>query len=91
VLEAQSCRSRLSGLEKKTVLNILKTAGEHCAEFMDDKLRNLKSEPVEIDECWTEGVPGTRQQGRRPIPARLKPCTIGQKHGVTPPTDFSET
>jgi IS1 family transposase len=45
--------SRLSGLNQRTVLNILKTAGEHCASFMDEKLRNLKSEPVEIDEGWT--------------------------------------
>jgi transposase-like protein/IS1 family transposase len=45
--------ARLSGVEKKTVLNILRTAGEHCAQFMDDKIRNLKPEPVEVDECWS--------------------------------------
>ena len=57
--------ARLSGLEKKTVLNILKTVGSHCAEFMDDKLRNLKSEPVEVDECWTL-VAHKRAKGNTP-------------------------
>jgi transposase-like protein/IS1 family transposase len=45
--------SRLTGLEKKTVLHILETVGEHCANFMEEKLRNLKSEPIEVDECWS--------------------------------------
>jgi IS1 family transposase len=45
--------SRLTGTDQKTVLNILKSAGEHCAQFMDDKLRNLKPEAIEVDECWT--------------------------------------
>jgi IS1 family transposase len=57
--------ARLSGVEKKTVLNILKTAGQHCAEFMDEKLRNLKSEPVEVDECWTF-VDHHRMKGNTP-------------------------
>jgi IS1 family transposase len=45
--------SRLSGLNQRTVLNILKTAGEHCATFMDKEFHNLRSEPIEVDECWT--------------------------------------
>jgi hypothetical protein len=45
--------ARLTGVEKKTVIHILETAGAHCAEFMDERLRNLKPEPVEVDECWT--------------------------------------
>ena len=45
--------ARLCDLNQRTVLNVLTTAGSHCAEFLDDKLRNLKGEPLEIDECWT--------------------------------------
>jgi IS1 family transposase len=57
--------ARLSGVEKKTVINILKTAGSHCAEFMDSKVRNLKSEPIEVDECWTL-VGHKRAKGNNP-------------------------
>jgi transposase-like protein/IS1 family transposase len=45
--------SRLTGLDQKTVLNILQSAGAHCATFLDVKLRDLKAEPTEVDECWT--------------------------------------
>jgi IS1 family transposase len=45
--------ARLTGLEKKTVLNILVKAGATVADLMDEKIRNLKPEPVEVDECWT--------------------------------------
>ena len=44
---------RLTGLDKETVLHVLVKAGEHCAELLDQKLVNLKPEPLEIDECWT--------------------------------------
>ena len=44
---------RLTGLNKETVLHILVKAGEHCADLLDQKLLNLKPEPLEIDECWT--------------------------------------
>jgi IS1 family transposase len=57
--------ARLSGVEKKTVLNILTTVGTHCAEFMDERLRNLKPEPIEIDECWTL-VAHKRAKGNTP-------------------------
>lgn len=45
--------SRLSGVDQKTVLNILRTAGIACARLQDKLARNLKPEPIEIDECWT--------------------------------------
>lgn len=45
--------ARLADVDIKTVLNVLEKVGEHCADFLDQKLINLKSEPVEIDECWT--------------------------------------
>lgn len=58
--------ARLSGVDQKTVLNILTTAGTHCAEFLDDKLRRLQGEPIEIDECWTT-VAHKRGKGNTPL------------------------
>jgi IS1 family transposase len=45
--------SRLAGVHKQTVLNVLRSAGVHCAALLDAKLRNLKPSHVEIDEIWT--------------------------------------
>lgn len=45
--------ARIARVDQKTVLNVLATTGRACAEMLDQKLINLKSEPLEIDECWT--------------------------------------
>jgi IS1 family transposase len=45
--------TRLTGLDKKTVLRILASVGEHCADLLDQRIINIKPEPFEIDECWT--------------------------------------
>ncbi len=45
--------ARLAGVHKQTVLNVLRSAGLHCAALLDAKLRNLKPTHVEIDEIWT--------------------------------------
>lgn len=45
--------SRLTGLEKRTVLSLLLVAGEKCRRFMDDKIRGVSCEQVQADEIWT--------------------------------------
>jgi hypothetical protein len=42
--------SRFIELDQKTVLRILETTGEHCAQLLDAKVRNLKAEYVAADE-----------------------------------------
>jgi IS1 family transposase len=42
--------SRLTGLDKKTVLRILESAGEHCARLLDAKIRNVNAEQIQADE-----------------------------------------
>lgn len=44
---------RLSGLDEHTVLNILESAGQHCADLLDRKVRDVKAEFVEVDELWS--------------------------------------
>ncbi|MGO9000776.1 MAG: DDE-type integrase/transposase/recombinase [Limisphaerales bacterium] len=44
--------SRLTGLDKKTVLRILESAGEHCAGFLESKVCNVKAAAVEVDEIF---------------------------------------
>ena len=45
--------ARLSGVSNRAVLNVLRSAGLHCAALLNAKLRNLKPTHVEIDEAWT--------------------------------------
>jgi IS1 family transposase len=44
---------RLTQLNRRTVLGILQTAGEKCARLLDDRLKNLKVQDVEIDELYS--------------------------------------
>ena len=41
---------RFTGLHQETILNILETAGQKAAQFMDAKIRNLQSKFVQTDE-----------------------------------------
>jgi hypothetical protein len=45
--------ARLTGLDKKTVLRILVSAGERCAHLLDAKIRNVKASWVQVDEIHT--------------------------------------
>jgi IS1 family transposase len=39
-------------VDQETVLNVLETAGAHCARLLDEKLRNVRAEQVQVDELW---------------------------------------
>jgi IS1 family transposase len=41
---------RFTGLHQETILNILETAGQKAAAFMDAKIRNLQAKHVQTDE-----------------------------------------
>jgi IS1 family transposase/transposase-like protein len=45
--------SRLCDVEKRTVLNLLVTAGEQCERFMERTIQNMRVSDLELDECWT--------------------------------------
>ena len=45
--------TRFTGFDLSTVLNILETAGQHCAAFLDAKVRNVKVPCVQIDEVYS--------------------------------------
>jgi len=44
--------SRLTGLDQSTIINVLRTAGEHCARLLETKCQNLTVGHVEIDEVF---------------------------------------
>lgn len=44
---------RVTGASKNTVLKLLANAGEACAKYQDEAMRNLKLKRVECDEIWS--------------------------------------
>lgn len=45
--------TRITGASKNTVLKLLSDAGEACAKYQDEAMRNLKCKRVECDEIWS--------------------------------------
>jgi hypothetical protein len=45
--------SRIMGASKNIVFKLLADAGEACATYQDDKMRNLTCNRVECDEIWS--------------------------------------
>jgi transposase-like protein/IS1 family transposase len=43
---------RLTGLNRRTVLGILETAGQKCARLSDDRIRNVAVESFQCDELY---------------------------------------
>ena len=43
---------RLTGLNRRTVLGILETAGQKCARLLDDRIRNVQVESIQCDELY---------------------------------------
>lgn len=44
---------RLTGLHQETILNILETAGQKAAQFLDARIRNVNADMIQADEVHT--------------------------------------
>ena len=55
LVEGNSVRStaRLCDVEKRTVLNILKLAGDNCERILTARVRNVAVGQLQMDEIWT--------------------------------------
>lgn len=60
--EGNSIRSieRMTGVHRDTIMRLGVRMGEGCQAMMDEKLRNLKSRVIEVDEVW--GFVGMKQR-----------------------------
>jgi IS1 family transposase len=45
--------ARLCRTDRGTILRVLESAGEHCARFLDAKIRNVNVPAVEVDEVFS--------------------------------------
>ena len=59
--------TRITGVSKNTVLKLLANAGEACAKYQDETMRDLKCKRVECDEIWS--FVGMKQKN---VPEALK-------------------
>ncbi len=52
--EGSSIRAieRITGIQKKTIWRLALRVGEACAKIMDEKMRGLKCQQIEVDEIW---------------------------------------
>ena len=55
LVEGNTLRStaRLTKVHRTTIMNLMVRFGEGCRNLMDDRLRNLTLDHVELDEVWT--------------------------------------
>ena len=55
LVEGNSLRSieRLTGVQKKTVGRLLLRIGNACRELLDERMRDLTLQHVQVDEIWT--------------------------------------
>jgi transposase-like protein/IS1 family transposase len=76
--EGNSVRStsRLCDVEKRTVLNLLRTAGDCCERFMEQTLRNIPVRDLQLDECWTYCL---KKEGHLQ-PHEMKDDSIGSQY-----------
>lgn len=59
--------TRITGVSKNTVLKLLADAGEACAKYQDEVMRNLNCKRLEADEIWS--FVGCKQKN---VPEELK-------------------
>ena len=43
---------RITGVHRDTILRLLVLAGERCQRLMEEKIRSLDVQDVEVDEIW---------------------------------------
>jgi transposase-like protein/IS1 family transposase len=55
LVEGNSIRSaaRIADVEKRTVMNLMVRAGEHCERLLESHIRNVEVKDVQCDEIWT--------------------------------------
>ena len=55
LIEGNSIRSteRMTGIHRDTIMRLLVRTGEGCVRFMDEHIRNIQAQKVQVDEIWT--------------------------------------
>lgn len=75
LVEGNSLRSveRMTGVQKKTIANLLVRVGDGCARVLDEQMRNLDCTRFELDEIWSF----IRKKERHVDPEKDDPSQVG--------------
>ena len=54
LVEGNSIRSieRITGVHRDTIMRLMLHVGRHCADVMDQAMRGLRFQAIQIDELW---------------------------------------
>src|SRR5271166_1341100 len=76
LVEGNTLRSttRLSGVHRSTIMNLMVKFGAACKAYMDANLRGLTLRHVEVDEIWTFVL---KKQGRLEAETKAERFDIG--------------
>jgi IS1 family transposase len=55
LIEGNSIRSteRMTGIHRDTIMRLLVRTGDECQRFMNDRIKNVQAQKVQVDEIWT--------------------------------------
>jgi IS1 family transposase len=77
LVEGNSIRAteRMTGTHRDTVMRLMVEVGENCAKLMDEKMRKVPSQRIQVDEIWS--YVRVKQQHR-----------VNERHAYTRTGDF---
>jgi transposase-like protein len=55
IVEGNSIRSieRMTGVHRDTIMRLVVRTGEDCAKLLDERIRKVWAERIQVDEIWT--------------------------------------
>jgi IS1 family transposase len=73
LVEGNSIRSteRMTDTHRDTIMRLMVSVGEGCARLMDQKMRNLSCQRIQVDEIWTYVQKKQRHLKRSDDPYRV--------------------
>ncbi len=77
LVEGNSIRSieRMTGTHRDTIMRLTLNVGEKCSRIMDEQMRNLNCDRIQVDEIWTY----VQKKQRRVIPGLDDPGRVGDQ------------
>jgi IS1 family transposase len=54
-VEGNSIRSieRMTGVHRDTIMRLILSVGDNCARLLDERIRSVRAQRVQVDEIWT--------------------------------------
>jgi hypothetical protein len=82
LVEGHSIRSveRMTGIHRDTIMRLIVRVGDGCDNLMDEEMRSLTCERLQLDEIWC--YVGMKQKTAK------KPDVLNEEYGTLTPTSL---